>query len=37
MKDENKNTRFVRYKDGAALYSMCQAKFETLANNVSVF
>ena len=35
MKDENKNTRFVRYKDGAALYSMCQAKFERLAKDAN--
>ncbi len=35
MKDENKNTRFVRYKEGAALYSMCQAKFERLAKDAN--
>lgn len=35
MKDENKNTRFVRYKDGSALYSMCQAKFERLAKDAN--
>ena len=26
-----KKKRFVRYKEGAELYSMCQAKFERLA------
>jgi len=30
-RDDNKKTRFVRYKEGAALYSMCQTKFERLA------
>ena len=30
-RDDKKKTRFVRYKEGAALYSMCQTKFERLA------
>lgn len=25
------NKKFVRYKDGAELYSMCQSKFERMA------
>lgn len=25
--------KFVRYKEGAALYSMCQSKFEDLAKD----
>ncbi len=24
--------RFVRYKEGAEMYSMCQSKFEDMAN-----
>ncbi len=31
MKDKLNNKKFVRYKDGAELYSMCQTKFEELA------
>ena len=27
--------RFVRYKEGAALYSMCQTKFERLAKDAN--
>lgn len=26
-----KNKKFVRYKEGAELYSMCQSKFEQMA------
>lgn len=38
MKDRNeviKTKRFVRYKEGAELYSMCQAKFERLAKDAN--
>ena len=34
-RDDKKNTRFVRYKEGAALYSMCQTKFERLAKDAN--
>ena len=34
MKDEKK-AHFVRYKEGAVLYSMCQAKFERLAKDAN--
>ena len=33
--DDKKKTRFVRYKEGAALYSMCQTKFERLAKDAN--
>lgn len=29
----NKNKRFVRYKEGAELYSMSQSKFERMAKD----
>lgn len=28
---KNNKKRFVRYKEGAEMYSMCQSKFEQLA------
>lgn len=34
-RDDKKKTRFVRYKEGAALYSMCQTKFERLAKDAN--
>ena len=30
-KPERKNKRFVRYKEGAEIYSMCKNKFAVLA------
>ena len=30
---EKKPKRFVRYREGAELYSMCQTKFERLAKD----
>lgn len=29
----NEKKRFVRYKEGAEMYSMCQSKFEQLAKD----
>ncbi len=29
--EKAKNKKFVRYKEGAELYSMCQSKFEQMA------
>ena len=34
-RDDKKKTRFARYKEGAALYSMCQTKFERLAKDAN--
>ena len=34
-RDDKKKTRFVRYKEGVALYSMCQTKFDRLAKNAN--
>jgi len=34
-RDDKKKTRFVRYKEGAALYSMCQTEFERLAKDAN--
>ena len=34
-RDDKKKTRFVRYKEGAALYCMCQTKFERLAKDAN--
>lgn len=31
MKGDDKRKKFVRYKEGAELYSMCQTKFEQMA------
>lgn len=31
MDNEKKNVKYVRYKQGAEMYSMSQRKFETLA------
>lgn len=31
MKNKVNTKRFVRYKEGAELYSMCQTKFEEIA------
>ena len=31
MKKEEKRKRFVRYREGAEMYSMCQSKFEKMA------
>lgn len=31
MKNKVNSKRFVRYKEGAELYSMCQTKFEEIA------
>lgn len=31
MKNKDNSKRFVRYKEGAELYSMCQTKFEEIA------
>lgn len=31
MKQKMNRKRFVRYKEGAELYSMCQSKFEKMA------
>ena len=31
MKNKANAKRFVRYKEGAELYSMCQTKFEEIA------
>ena len=31
MKNKINHKRFVRYKEGAELYSMCQTKFEEMA------
>ncbi len=31
MKSKINDKKFVRYKEGAELYSMCQTKFEELA------
>jgi hypothetical protein len=33
MSEETKNKKFVRYKEGAELYSMCQKKFERMAHD----
>lgn len=33
QKDKRERKRFVRYKEGAELYSMCQPKFEQLAKD----
>ncbi len=30
---KNNKKRFVRYKEGAEMYSMCQSKFEQLAKD----
>ena len=34
-RDDKKKARFVRYKEGAALYRMCQTKFERLAKDAN--
>ena len=31
MKNVEKQKRFVRYREGAEMYSMCQSKFEKMA------
>ena len=31
MRQEASRKRFVRYKEGAEMYSMCQSKFEKMA------
>ena len=33
MDQESKNKKFVRYKEGAEMYSMCQKKFERMAHD----
>ncbi len=33
MKNKKDKQKFVRYKDGAEIYSMCQSKFEKLAKD----
>ena len=33
MSEETKNKKFVRYREGAELYSMCQKKFERMAHD----
>lgn len=33
MKNKVNAKRFVRYKEGAELYSMCQTKFEEIAKD----
>ena len=30
---ENRMKKFVRYKEGAEMYSMCQSKFERMAKD----
>lgn len=33
MKQKINRKRFVRYKEGAEIYSMCQSKFEQMAKD----
>lgn len=33
MEEKTKQKRFVRYKEGAEIYSMCQSKFEQMAKD----
>ena len=33
MESNNKRKKFVRYKEGAEIYSMCQKKFEVMAHD----
>lgn len=34
-RDDKKKTRFVRYKEGTSLYSMCRTKFDGLAKDAN--
>lgn len=33
MKNARQRKKFVRYKEGAEMYSMCQSKFERMARD----
>lgn len=36
LEQYNRRKKFVRYKEGAAMYSMCQSKFERMAREAKV-